>query len=142
MDAQPLNWLDYIAAVVTDGYFDRARSRHSATSIPQPPRRDHENRSWAYSATRTTLVNGSGRSPSLGSPQYRQAGGGRTGLIAMLVAFLAASIPMIDKRSLARRLEYGEHMKRVSGFLHFRQNHKPTGLLEISDEHLIDLYYW
>ena len=39
------------------------------------------------------------------------------GSMAMLVMFLAASIPMIDKRSLERRPEYGEHVKRVSGFV-------------------------
>ena len=39
------------------------------------------------------------------------------GAIAMLIMFLAASIPMIDKRSLERRPNYGDHMKAVSGFL-------------------------
>ncbi len=39
------------------------------------------------------------------------------GAIAMLVMFLLASIPMIDKRSLARRPEYARHMQQVSGFM-------------------------
>ena len=39
------------------------------------------------------------------------------GAIAMLVMFLLASIPMIDKRSLARRPEYAAHMQQVSGFM-------------------------
>ena len=39
------------------------------------------------------------------------------GAIAMLVMFLLASIPMIDKRSLARRPEYATHMQQVSGFM-------------------------
>ena len=39
------------------------------------------------------------------------------GAIAMLAMFLLASIPMIDKRSLARRPEYATHMQQVSGFI-------------------------
>ena len=39
------------------------------------------------------------------------------GAIAMLVMFLLASIPMIDKRSAARRPEYATHMQQVSGFM-------------------------
>ena len=39
------------------------------------------------------------------------------GAIAMLAMFLLASIPMIDKRSLARRPEYATHMQQVSGFM-------------------------
>lgn len=39
------------------------------------------------------------------------------GAIAMLIMFLAASIPMIDKRSLERRPNYAAHMERVSGFM-------------------------
>ena len=39
------------------------------------------------------------------------------GAIAMLVMFLVASIPMIDKRSVERRPEYQAHMARVSGFV-------------------------
>ncbi|MDA8815530.1 hypothetical protein N9N48_07695, partial [Luminiphilus sp.] len=39
------------------------------------------------------------------------------GAIAMLVMFLVASIPMIDKRSVERRPAYAEHMLQVSGFV-------------------------
>jgi steroid 5-alpha reductase family enzyme len=39
------------------------------------------------------------------------------GSLAMLVMFLFASIPMIDKRSMARRPHYEAHMKRISGFV-------------------------
>lgn len=39
------------------------------------------------------------------------------GPVAMLFLFLVISIPMADKRSLARRPEYAEHMKRVSAFV-------------------------
>jgi steroid 5-alpha reductase family enzyme len=35
----------------------------------------------------------------------------------MLIMFLVASIPMIDKRSVERRPEYEAHMARVSGFV-------------------------
>ena len=45
------------------------------------------------------------------------------GAIAMLVMFLVASIPMIDKRSVERRPEYQAHMARVSGFVPFFPKH-------------------
>ena len=45
------------------------------------------------------------------------------GAIAMLVMFLFASIPMIDKRSVERRPEYQAHMARVSGFVPWFPKH-------------------
>lgn len=45
------------------------------------------------------------------------------GAIAMLVMFLVASIPMIDKRSVERRPEYQAHMVRVSGFVPWFPKH-------------------
>jgi steroid 5-alpha reductase family enzyme len=39
------------------------------------------------------------------------------GPVAMLAMFLAASIPMLDARSLARRPGYAEHMRRVPALL-------------------------
>lgn len=45
------------------------------------------------------------------------------GAIAMLVMFLLASIPMIDKRSVERRPEYQAHMARVSGFVPWFPKH-------------------
>lgn len=36
------------------------------------------------------------------------------GLVAMVVLFVGASIPMAEKRSLARRPQYAEHQRRVS----------------------------
>ncbi|MEA1958548.1 MAG: DUF1295 domain-containing protein [Chloroflexota bacterium] len=39
------------------------------------------------------------------------------GPLAMTLLFVFISIPMMDKRSLARRPEYAEHMKRVSAFV-------------------------
>ena len=45
------------------------------------------------------------------------------GAIAMLVMFLVASIPMIDKRSVERRPEYQAHMARVSGFMPWFPKH-------------------
>ena len=45
------------------------------------------------------------------------------GAIAMLVMFLVASIPMIDKRSVERRPEYQAHMARVSGFVPWFPKH-------------------
>ena len=43
--------------------------------------------------------------------------------VAMLVMFLVASIPMIDKRSVERRPEYQAHMARVSGFVPWFPKH-------------------
>ena len=45
------------------------------------------------------------------------------GAIAMLVMFLVASIPMIDKRSVEQRPEYQAHMARVSGFVPWFPKH-------------------
>jgi steroid 5-alpha reductase family enzyme len=45
------------------------------------------------------------------------------GAIAMLIMFLVASIPMIDKRSVERRPEYQAHMARVSGFVPWFPKH-------------------
>lgn len=45
------------------------------------------------------------------------------GAIAMLVMFLVASIPMIDRRSVERRPEYQAHMARVSGFVPWFPKH-------------------
>lgn len=45
------------------------------------------------------------------------------GAVAMLVMFLVASIPMIDKRSVERRPEYQAHMARVSGFVPWFPKH-------------------
>ena len=45
------------------------------------------------------------------------------GTVAMLVMFLVASIPMIDKRSVERRPEYQAHMARVSGFVPWFPKH-------------------
>jgi steroid 5-alpha reductase family enzyme len=45
------------------------------------------------------------------------------GAIAMLVMFLVASNPMIDKRSVERRPEYQAHMARVSGFVPWFPKH-------------------
>lgn len=39
------------------------------------------------------------------------------GAVAITVMFVFASIPMLDKRSAARRPEYAEHMKRVSALV-------------------------
>lgn len=39
------------------------------------------------------------------------------GALAITVMFVAASIPMLDKRSIARRPAYAEHMKRVPALL-------------------------
>ncbi len=39
------------------------------------------------------------------------------GALAITLLFVFASIPMLDKRSAARRPEYAEHMKRVSALV-------------------------
>ena len=126
MDAQPLNWLDYVAAAVTaiailiellaDIQLHRFLSHRKEGEIMKTGL-------WAYS-----------RHPNYFGEWLFWAGLALFGVaavpaswwwtvpgsIAMLVMFLAASIPMIDKRSLQRRPEYSEHMKRVSGFLPWR----------------------
>ena len=126
MDAQPLNWLDYLAATVTaiaifiellaDIQLHRFLNHRKEGDIMKTGL-------WAYS-----------RHPNYFGEWLFWAGLTLFGVaavpaswwwtvpgsIAMLVMFLAASIPMIDKRSLERRPEYSEHMKRVSGFLPWR----------------------
>ena len=123
MDARPFNWLDYVAAAVTalaiiiellsDIQLHRFLAHRKEGEIMKTGL-------WAYS-----------RHPNYFGEWLFWAGLALFGIaavpsawwwvlpgaIAMLVMFLAASIPMIDKRSLARRPEYGEHMKRVSGFV-------------------------
>ena len=123
MDAQPLNWLDYLAAtatllaifieLVSDIQLHRFLTHRKPGEIMKTGL-------WALS-----------RHPNYFGEWLFWAGLALFGLaavpsawwwvlpgaIAMLVMFLLASIPMIDKRSLARRPEYATHMQQVSGFM-------------------------
>ena len=123
MDAQPLNWLDYLAAtatllaifieLVSDIQLHRFLTHRKPGEIMKTGL-------WALS-----------RHPNYFGEWLFWAGLALFGLaavpsawwwvlpgaIAMLVMFLLASIPMIDKRSLARRPEYAAHMQQVSGFV-------------------------
>lgn len=123
MDARPLNWLDYVAAAVTalailielvaDIQLHRFLNHRKEGEIMKTglwaySRHPNYFGEWLFWAGLTLF--GTAAVPS--SWWWTVPGS-----IAMLVMFLAASIPMIDKRSLERRPEYGEHMKRVSGFI-------------------------
>jgi len=123
MNAQPLNWLDYIAATVTaiailieliaDIQLHRFLNHRKDGEIMASGL-------WAYS-----------RHPNYFGEWLFWAGLALFGVaaapeswwwtvpgsVAMLAMFLFASIPMIDKRSMARRPNYEAHMKRVSGFV-------------------------
>ena len=123
MDAQPPNWLDYLAAtatllaifieLVSDIQLHRFLTHRKPGEIMKTGL-------WALS-----------RHPNYFGEWLFWAGLALFGLaavpsawwwvlpgaIAMLVMFLLASIPMIDKRSLARRPEYATHMQQVSGFM-------------------------
>ena len=123
MDAQPLNWLDYLAAtatlmaifieLVSDIQLHRFLTHRKPGEIMKTGL-------WALS-----------RHPNYFGEWLFWAGLALFGLaavpgawwwvlpgaIAMLAMFLLASIPMIDKRSLARRPEYATHMQQVSGFM-------------------------
>ena len=123
MDARPLNWLDYVAAAVTalaiiiellsDIQLHRFLAHRKEGEIMKTGL-------WAYS-----------RHPNYFGEWLFWAGLALFGIaavpsawwwvlpgaIAMLVMFLVASIPMIDKRSVERRPEYEVHMARVSGFV-------------------------
>ena len=123
MDARPLNWLDYVAAAVTalaiiiellsDIQLHRFVAHRKEGEIMKTGL-------WAYS-----------RHPNYFGEWLFWAGLALFGIaavpsawwwvlpgaIAMLVMFLVASIPMIDKRSVERRPEYEAHMARVSGFV-------------------------
>ena len=123
MDARPLNWLDYVAATVTalaiiiellsDIQLHRFLAHSKEGEIMKTGL-------WAYS-----------RHPNYFGEWLFWAGLALFGIaavpsawwwvlpgsVAMLVMFLVASIPMIDKRSVERRPEYEAHMARVSGFV-------------------------
>jgi steroid 5-alpha reductase family enzyme len=123
MDARPLNWLDYAAAAVTalaiiiellsDIQLHRFLAHRKEGEIMKTGL-------WAYS-----------RHPNYFGEWLFWAGLALFGIaavpsawwwflpgsVAMLVMFLVASIPMIDKRSVERRPEYEAHMARVSGFV-------------------------
>jgi steroid 5-alpha reductase family enzyme len=123
MDARPLNWLDYVAAAVTalaiiiellsDIQLHRFLAHRKEGEIMKTGL-------WAYS-----------RHPNYFGEWLFWAGLALFGIaavpsawwwvlpgsVAMLVMFLVASIPMIDKRSVERRPEYEVHMARVSGFV-------------------------
>jgi len=123
MDARPLNALDYLAAAVTliailielvsDIQLHRFLTHRKSGEIMKTGL-------WALS-----------RHPNYFGEWLFWAGLALFGLaavpsawwwvlpgaIAMLVMFLVASIPMIDKRSVERRPEYQAHMARVSGFV-------------------------
>jgi steroid 5-alpha reductase family enzyme len=122
MDARPLNWLDYVAAAVTalaiiiellsDIQLHRFLAHRKEGEIMKTGL-------WAYS-----------RHPNYFGEWLFWAGLALFGIaavpsawwwvlpgsVAMLIMFLVASIPMIDKRSVERRPEYEAHMARVSGF--------------------------
>jgi len=123
MDARPLNALDYLAAAVTliailielvsDIQLHRFLTHRKSGEIMKTGL-------WALS-----------RHPNYFGEWLFWAGLALFGLaavpsawfwvvpgaFAMLVMFLVASIPMIDKRSVERRPEYRAHMARVSGFV-------------------------
>ena len=123
MDARPFNWLDYVAAAVTalaiiiellsDIQLHRFLAHRKEGEIMRTGL-------WAYS-----------RHPNYFGEWLFWAGLALFGIaavpsawwwvlpgaIAMLVMFLVASIPMIDRRSVERRPEYEAHMARVSGFV-------------------------
>ena len=123
MDAQPLNWLDYVAAaataiailieLVSDIQLHRFINKRKEGEIMKTGL-------WAYS-----------RHPNYFGEWLFWAGLTLFGVaavpeawwwvlpgaIAMLAMFLLASIPMIDKRSMERRPAYAEHMSEVSGFV-------------------------
>lgn len=123
MDARPLNWLDYVAAAVTalaiiiellsDIQLHRFLAHRKEGEIMKTGL-------WAYS-----------RHPNYFGEWLFWAGLALFGIaavpsawwwvlpgsVAMLIMFLVASIPMIDKRSVERRPEYEVHMARVSGFV-------------------------
>ena len=123
MDARPFNWLDYVAAAVTalaiiiellsDIQLHRFLAHRKEGEIMKTGL-------WAYS-----------RHPNYFGEWLFWAGLALFGIaavpsawwwvlpgsVAMLIMFLVASIPMIDKRSVERRPEYEAHMARVSGFV-------------------------
>ena len=123
MDAQALNWLDYVAATATvtailielvgDIQLHRFLEHRKEGEIMKTGL-------WAYS-----------RHPNYfgewlfwaGLALFGVAAVPETwwwvlpGAVAMLAMFLLASIPMIDKRSLERRPAYADHMTQVSGFV-------------------------
>ena len=129
MDARPLNALDYLAAAVTliailielvsDIQLHRFLTHRKSGEIMKTGL-------WALS-----------RHPNYFGEWLFWAGLALFGLaavpsawwwvlpgaIAMLVMFLGASIPMIDKRSVERRPEYQAHMARVSGFVPWFPKH-------------------
>ena len=129
MDARPLNTLDYLAAAVTliailielvsDIQLHRFLTHRKPDEIMKTGL-------WALS-----------RHPNYFGEWLFWAGLALFGLaavpsawfwvvpgaVAMLVMFLVASIPMIDKRSVEQRPEYQAHMARVSGFVPWFPKH-------------------
>jgi steroid 5-alpha reductase family enzyme len=123
MDAQPLNWLDYLAAtatllaifieLVSDIQLHRFLTHCKPGEIMKTglwalSRHPNYFGEWLFWAGLALF--GVAAVPSAWWWVL-------PGTVAMLVMFLLASIPMIDKRSLARRPEYATHMQQVSGFM-------------------------
>ena len=123
MDAQPLNWLDYLAAtatllaifieLVSDIQLHRFLTHRKPGEIMKTglwalSRHPNYFGEWLFWAGLALF--GVAAVPSAWWWVL-------PGAIAMLAMFLLASIPMIDKRSLARRPEYATHMQQVSGFM-------------------------
>ena len=123
MDAQPLNWLDYLAAtatllaifiaLVSDIQLHRFLTYRKPGEIMKTglwalSRHPNYFGEWLFWAGLALF--GVAAVPSAWWWVL-------PGAIAMLAMFLLASIPMIDKRSLARRPEYATHMQQVSGFM-------------------------
>ncbi|MGM0578938.1 MAG: DUF1295 domain-containing protein [Myxococcota bacterium] len=120
---EPLGWLDAVAAAVTGGaivveaaadrQLRRFRSRERA------PGEILDEGLWAWSRHPNYLGEvgfwwGLGLFALAAAPGAWWALGGA---VSITLLFVVVSIPMIDRRHLARRPHYREHMRRVPGLL-------------------------
>lgn len=123
MDAQPLNWLDYVAAAVAAIFIlielvsdtqllrfinGRKEGEIMKTGLWSYSRHPNYFGEWLFW----------GRLALFGLAAVPEAWWWvLPGAVTMLTMFLLASIPMIDKRSIERRPAYAEHVKHVSAFV-------------------------
>ncbi|MBW2701198.1 MAG: DUF1295 domain-containing protein [Deltaproteobacteria bacterium] len=124
LGSRPINWLDGVAAAVTlvaiviEAISDRQLRRHIRSPDFKPDATFNKGL-WRFSRHPNYFGEvgfwwGLGLFALAAAPEHYWA---LAGALSMTSMFLIVSIPMIDKRMLARRADYAERMKTTSALI-------------------------
>jgi len=120
---RPMGWLDTVAVLLTGGAIwleARADSElHAFRNGPREPGQILDHGTWAWSRHPNYLGE---MSFWIGLSLMGIASGGGfwlccSGALAIALMFVVVSVPMLDKRSVERRPEYAEYMRRIPALL-------------------------